>query len=363
MSYFTKWPFRLVPKRNPEIWADRAALLAEVEPYFKFVESRENISKILVLWGAFGAGKSHLLRHMKWRLENDDSGFVVYSPFPKQRIRGFRELYQASFASRMDFHTLGRNVAYIWKSYDGDEMKFLFDVTEETDYWYDFAQVILTVGKLFINTPKISDPYFGLCRNWLMAEKLRAEERRTLGVKNDIRTDEDAIRLFSSLVRFLSGRGEIKTIVWMLDDCHILLSQELLKFKDIILYGLKTVFDETPDNLILLLSFATKDPDAVDEFLIPDLLRRIQKIDIGAMTDEDAFLFVSDLLTTYQIKKEPIYYPFEEEACIHAIITEVAKRGLSPGNLMGDLNQLVGNAEREIYPKLINFNFIQIFYS
>lgn len=361
MGYFKSWPFRLVPERNPDIWADRSKLLSKTQAFFDV--KGPSPSRILLVWGAFGAGKSHLLKHFAWRLENEKTGFVVFSPFPKQAIKGFHQLYQEAFAQKMNFYLLGETFAKIWKSEGGrDELGYLFKIAEQVDHWYDFAQVVLTLGKLFSNSPKLSDPYFFLCRTWLSGHKLRAAERRFLGVNSDIRTDEDAIRLFSSLVRLLTYVGGVRFVVWMLDDCHVLKSKFLERKKDLILYGLKTAFDECPDNFVLVLSFATKDPEAVEDFLIPDLLRRIETLKIAALSKRDAFIFVEDLLKTHQNVSTPIYYPFAQKECIDHVIEEVAKSDLSPGNLMSHLHKLVRKAEKVLYPDLITLDFVRNFY-
>ena len=354
--------FRLVPERDPQIWADRSKLFLKMESIFRVKDDQTFPSKILVVWGAFGAGKSHLLRHFKWQLEKENTGFVLFSPFPKERVTGFHELYQIAFAERTNFFLLGKTFANIWKSYESrGETEFLLKITEETDYWYDFAQVVLLLGKLFSNHPNLNDPYFFLSRNWLSGYKLLKSERNYLNVRNDIRTDSDAIRLFSSMVRLLTSLGGLKFVVWMLDDCHVLLSKSLEKRKDMILHSLKTAFDECPNNLILILSFATKDPDAVEDFLIPDLLRRIRRIEIPALTEEDAYLFIKDLILMYQNVNNPIYYPFKEKTCIEKIIGNIAKTGLTPGNLMSYLDKLVSNAENNIFPSLITTDFIRKF--
>lgn len=362
MGYFKKWPFRVVPERNPETWADRSTLFSKMQSFLE-VKEKSFPSKILVVWGAFGAGKSHLLRHFKWRLEKEKTGFVIFSPFPKQAIRGFHQLYQEAFAERMDFFLLGKTFAKIWKSRGSrNELEYLFEIADQVDNWYDFAQVVLTLGKLFSNTPNLNDPYFLVARSWLSGYKLRKQERSFLGVNDDIRTDDEAIRLFSSMIRILTSLGDIKFVIWMLDDCHVLLSRSLEKKKDLILYGLKTAFDETPDNFILALSFATKDPEAIEDFLIPDLVRRINKMEISALSEKEAFIFIKDLIEDYRYVDAPTCYPFAQEKCIHRIISEVAKSDLSPGNLMRKLDELMREAEKAIYPNLITLNFVKDFY-
>lgn len=362
MGFFKKWPFRLVPERNPQIWADRSAIFSKMQSFLE-VGEKSFPSKILVVWGAFGTGKSHLLRHFKWRLEKEKIGFVIFSPFPKRTIKGFHELYQEGFVERMDFFLLGKTLAKIWKSRgDQNELEYLFEIASQVDHWYDFAQVVLTLGKLFSGTPKLNDPHFVLTRSWLSGYKLRKHERNFLGVNDNIRTDDDAIRLFSSLVRILTSLGGIRSVIWMLDDCHVLSSKSLERKRDLILYGLKTAFDECPDNFILALSFATKDPDAIEEFLIPDLLRRINRMEIAALSEKEAFIFITDLIKAYRNVNVPTYYPFTQEDCIHHIVSEVAKSSLSPGNLMSSMDKLMRETEKTVYPNLITLDFVKNFY-
>jgi hypothetical protein len=218
------------------------------------------------------------------------------------------------------------------------------------------------LGKLFSGKPRSNDPYFLLARSWLSGYKLTKQERIMLGVNDDVRTDDDAIRLFSSMTRILTSLGEVSFVIWMLDDCHVLLSKTLERKKDLILFSLKTAFDECPDNLILALSFATKDPEAVDDFLIPDLLRRINRIEITALNEKEALAFIMDLIKIYRNISTPVCYPFADENCIYAIIDEVSKSDLSPGNLMSNLDKLTQEAEKTIFPNLITLDFINDFY-
>jgi len=217
MSYFDEWPFHTVPGSHPEIWANRKELLSKAEPLFEVSKKRPRPSKFIVVWGAFGSGKTHLMKYFEWRIAYKDVGFVVYSPFPKEKIKGFYDLYRSAFVNRMKFLRLGQIACKIWNGLviDFGQTEAYLKVMEMADEWYDFAKVFSALGMLFSSKFDFNDPMLRLCKTWLCGEKMYAQDKRNLGVGSDIRADHDAIKLFSTLVKVVSSRRGVPIVVFL----------------------------------------------------------------------------------------------------------------------------------------------------
>jgi len=110
------------------------------------------------------------------------------------------------------------------------------------------------------------------------------------------------------------------------------------------------------------LSFSSKDPDALRDFLIPDIERRMQILEIPMLTIPDAIDFCRDLVEVYRTVDSPDTYPFSNEKCFQIVVNSIREKDeLTPGNIMVYLDQLARGAERKIYPKLIPPSFIRNF--
>src|SRR6266851_985765 len=113
MSYFRSWPFRVVPQESPETWADRKELLEKYRGIIDDVVKRRR-SAISIVWGEFGAGKSHSLLHLRHTVQSELGCQVVYSPLPKQ-IRQYSDLYRQGFIGALDFSDVAKATASLWQ--------------------------------------------------------------------------------------------------------------------------------------------------------------------------------------------------------------------------------------------------------
>src|SRR5712664_2659544 len=130
MSYFRAWPFRTVPEKA-ELWADRTAVWQRLEALANDV-CNHGASLIGIVWGEFGAGKSHSLLHLRRKIQAEMDGFVVYSPLPK-RMSEFSDLYRQGFVSAISFYDIAKAASLLWKRLNpsGISDKLEMDSVEE----------------------------------------------------------------------------------------------------------------------------------------------------------------------------------------------------------------------------------------
>lgn len=227
--YFKNWPFRVVPERTSELWADRKKLFKNMLSLLRGCSEKKR-SSICCIWGYVGAGKSHSLFHFKWLFEKEGRTMVIYSPLPKQMKR-YAHLYQHGFFNAINFLSFSKVTADIWKKLnpkridEKGEMKALEIVNNEiSNNWLDMAQVIMTLGRTTALTGSYRDPLCLLSQAWLSGERLSKRQLRDLGVASNLVDDSDFTRATSCILRTLTYKENhcngYDTIFWMLDDCH-----------------------------------------------------------------------------------------------------------------------------------------------
>jgi hypothetical protein len=375
--YFKTWPFRVVPERSPDVWADRKRLYEDMSRAFRDTVEKKR-STAMCIWGYVGAGKSHSLLHFRWLFENEKKNIVVYSPLPKQ-MRRFADLYQQGFFNAINLISLSRVAADIWaklnpKAVDlTDEMKALETVNDEiANGWIDIANAILALGRSLTISKSLRDPMCLLSQAWLSGERLSKRELRILGVSANMTDDSDFAKAASSLIRMLTytdkGCQGYASVIWMLDDCHYFAAiKQSQKNFAAIQQGLRDVFDSCPDNLCLALSFASSDVSKMKELLIEDLQSRVSHmIAAPPLSLQESFDFVVDLVSNDKFRseqiKDDVYYPYTKESIKLAIESISKERDLTPRNLMKHLDDLTTHAEREIYPKKITPDFVKAYF-
>jgi len=365
--YFKNWPFRVVPERSPDLWADRRKFFENFHFLLKNSVERKR-SMFHVVWGYIGAGKSHSLLHFKWLLEKGNVVFI-YSPLPKEMKR-YGDLYKQGFFNSLNFLSFSRLASDIWRNLNPkgidprEEIKALEKVNNEiAGGWLDFAGVMMKLGRTVTLTGSLRDEICLLSQAWLSGVRLTKRELRDLGVSANITEDSDFVRTTSAVIRtFAYQNGHV---FWMLDDCHFFAAIKRRERAFVaIQQGLRDMFDRCPDSLCLLLSFATRAASAIEELLIEDLRSRMSStIEISPLSPEESFEFVIDLITNERLKRQDApadrYYPYTKEA-IELIIQRVSEEAdLIPRDIMKRLDEITTKAEREVHPERITPDFVK----
>ncbi len=372
MSYFRAWPFRTVPEATPELWADRKAVLQNLEAFASDVCDRD-ASVFGIVWGEFGAGKSHSLLHLRRKIRAETNGIVVYSPLPKQMSQ-FSDLYRQGFVSAMSFYEIAKSAAALWKRLNpsGIDERLEMDSVQETckiisDGWTDFAQVIHTLGRIIALTGSLKDPLCLAAEAWLYGRRLTNRELRFLGASSNLTYDTDFVRATTSLIRlFMHQSTDSRPFFWFLDDCHFMAGLKPgQKRLSIIQQGIRDVFDGCPSKLGLVMAFASKESSHLSELLIGDILSRSSyRIEIPVLNEEDALEFALGILGASSVikgKGSSQSYPFTSEGLRESVDLLSRKTDLTPRELMKCLGRLVSEAQLKIFPGEIDQRFVADF--
>lgn len=350
--YFKKWPYAIVPEEHANIWADRRLLFSQIKELFENFEQK-NSSFIQPLWGYLGAGKTHTLKHFQYALGNKENMVFVYSRFPTQ-ARNFYELYRDGFVQSLNFGLFVKRCSAIWKTLlsDKDEEDAFFWILEHIAHKsYDFAQVVYNFAKLWSASPAegFRHPYFGLSRMWLQGARLSMRNMKDIGVTKNIKSDEDAVVTIGGILRLMTLKeayGKVTSVIWMLDDCQALLNKEAIQ------RGLRRVIDECPRNLLVLISFATTDPEKIRLGLI-DELRTVcapSLLEVPPLNEIEASEFIIDLINNKDFKDpgKDKFYPYTEEAILE-IIAQMKNKGIDllPRCINRCADHLTSEAEKD----------------
>lgn len=344
--YLKEWPFQIVPSPTfYKVWAGRKKIKQTLTEMFKRVQQREP-SAIYLIWGYFGAGKTHSLRYFQWKISNDKETptFIGYHEFPTS-AKKFIEVYQ-SFISKINFREIERVAKIVYEDFQEEYGDDAIDSFNERISYYndDFtnAMIALVEGK------EKSTVY-----RWMRAEKVYLSDLRKINIRKRIENDENVFELFGSLVRLLTYKcrqlSTFNCVIWMIDDFQKI---EDLKedHKKAIRNGLNSLFNNCPERFCLVLSFTSRGVSAIKGLLSEALIERLPLapyVTIPPMSKEEAKNFIIELLKQFRPENAPPddYFPFSSEA-IDDIIDFTAKRGvLLPRNVMRAFDVVLDKSE------------------
>lgn len=341
-----EWPFQIVPSPSfYRIWAGRNEIKQSLTEMFKRVQRRKP-SVIYLLWGYFGAGKTHSLRYFQWKLSDDKKYpmFIGYHEFPAS-AKKFIEVYQ-SFISKINFRKIEHTAQLVYENfkqqYGDDAIEFFNE--KISHYNDDFTNAVIAL----VNGEEKST-----VRRWMRAEKVYLTDLRKANIQKRIEKDEDVLDLFGCLVRLLTYKCEelptFRCVIWMIDDFQGM--EELREdYKNTIRHGLNSMFNNCPEHFCLVLAFTSRGISAIKGLLSKALIERLPLapyVSISPMSKKEAKEFIIDLLRQFRSKKTPpdVHYPFSSES-IDDIIDFTAKRGtLLPRNVMLSFDAVLDKAE------------------
>jgi hypothetical protein len=373
--YFHAWPFGVTPEKHSAIWADRQDLFDILNDLFQNFAERKR-SYVQPLWGYLGAGKTHAIWHFSYLLEKEQRLTFIYSKFPTQ-VRNFLELYQDGFVPSFDFEVFIKNCSHLWNNLtqNKDEEEAFFWILDQIAHKsYDFAQVVYNLAKMWSISPMkaLRDPLFGSSRMWLQGAKLGRRDMSAIGVTNNIQNDSDAALALGGIIRLLTSQqssekgGVISPIVWIMDDSHVLFARPS-KEQELIQRGIRRTVDECPTNLLILMSFATPDPEKISGGMIDDLktVSAHSIIEVPPLSREEASIFVKDLINHENFKRHDVtdeFYPYTKEG-LRSAIKEIVNKGvdLLPRNIIKCFEHLTDEAQKAKIEH-IDVQFVNLFF-
>ena len=325
------WPFTVVPRMTgPPVWAGRTELRQKVDRLLRTV-SRRSPSSLHLMWADFGAGKTHTLYYMNAAAKTNGM-HPAYVEWPK-KASTFVDVYR-SIASKFPLRVLS---TMFW-DYAGKVG--VDNVLNWADEVYPDFRAILERIYCRDNNPLLIE--------WLRAEGgISKRELATIGVRNTIRTSDEAIRAMVILAGLVANGNQHSKLLLMLDEFQRI-DQLPPRVRRDINAGIHTLFNACPEGLCIVLSFSFGNPANIEYLLAEEVISRTDpdSIQLPKMTTVEALDFVQEILEHQRLPDgtDP-FFPFTKGG-VDAILQKTSK--LTPREIMKYLDVVLRNADEEI---------------
>ena len=211
----------------------------------------------------------------------------------------------------------------------------------------------------------------------LLLERCFKVKFNDLDHKNmDIKPDVHTIRVFYRL-GFISEPSEDSAVKvarrlnpeypGALDDLHVIFARPS-KQQEEIQRGIRRMIDECPTKLLILMSFATPDPEKIRQGLIEELktVASHSIIQIPPLTKEKAAIFILDLINHEKFRRSGVsnqFYPYTEQS-LKRIIEYIVEKGIDllPRNIIRCFEHLTDEAQKE-RKEIIDIQFVDKFFN
>ncbi|MCJ7426368.1 MAG: DUF2791 family P-loop domain-containing protein [Dehalococcoidales bacterium] len=312
------------------MWAGRYQLKVQVENMIRRL-GRNSVSTLNLMWADFGAGKTHTLYYVEF-VAGINRLFPVYVEWPKKTTT-FVDVYRG-IASHFSLRVLSR---LFWRCCEQRGVDKILDLV--SGKYPDFGSALERIYEHKEDT---------LIYEWLRAQPgLSKKELTTIGIRNPIRTSDDAIQSLVVLVDLIEGSGDYVRLLLMLDEFQRI-DHLPPRIRRDVNAGIHTLLNACPQALSILLSFSFGKPENI-RFLLPEEVRSradLDSLQLPQMNPEEALEFVSDLLNCYRSCEgaEP-FFPFTKDSC-QAILQEAGR--LTPRRIMKHFDVVLRRADEDI---------------
>lgn len=350
-------PFAIVPDGPVENWAGRPDLEEDLIDLVKGVRARDiGSTEFIVLYGEYGAGKSHALRYLKTQVENrtdDFNSLALYLERPRvstkinflevykhlirdlgrERLRVFCDRLKAEVNNMADERAQAANLGHI-----PDKSTFRDAVVEDFPSGEKpMVRLLLRgaddIGKVFdflSAAPKSNGggEYEGAIDSDFMAAKVLGDFFRTITM--EIAPD---VRLVESVYLFI-------------DECEALLDAKATE-SELVFNGLRELLNGVPYRFGLILSF-TGGTSLIEAYMPQHLIKRMTHdfIVVPMLEEDEALEFLKERINFFRpkgSKYEGTFYPFSEDT-IRLIIEHHTQ--VTPRNLFRDCKRVLERAIR-----------------
>lgn len=287
-SYFLlSNPFPSIPvaEEEPRVFVDREREIKSVEYVTKEAFSTGK-SQTLLIQGAYGNGKSHVLKYIRSRINAqlarnpERKGVAVYVESPGSSVK---DLY-AGIVGDLGIDLL-RNLSY-WIIANTTDVSSLKDYIHDASMRRDFSQLVQEIrndptvlGQILSRRAfRIRDIRYDILKKigssfsfpdvltaalslaeeeisivawrWLLGEPLSRDERSSIGVEREIEESSDVLRALSSIKRLLGMAGFIMTYV-MLDELESISELHVMK-RSAYYNDFRHLIDQNTEGLCLI---------------------------------------------------------------------------------------------------------------
>lgn len=337
LAKFSEYPFRLVPGERVTVWAGYEEVRRKL---FEAVESCRTDSvglyQFVVLHGEYGTGKSHALRHLRYKIMEDRKdefrSLVIYLERLKVAPKtDFLAIYKTIIETLADeLKGIGEMIrvrveqrtSEEWTSLPLDQKRYM----REHDFRNNRRNEIYSqLSPRFPPFPALLARLLdekSHAMSILLGNKHRQEELRLFNLNSSIDTDYDALRCLGELINLCTRKIDLfpETPIY---KCFYLFIDEVEQITDFkteevlsINWGMRDLVDACPENFCLLLGI-TGDAATVEAVFEESVLRRFSQapIAIEAMDEEQSVDFIKEVIKNYRSDTEVSEcHPFTEEA-------------------------------------------------
>jgi len=336
------WPFQINPSESfAKIWAGREE---EKKAQKKLIKRmlRAKPSSFELLWGYFGAGKSHFQRNLIHECKDNDIPILtIYHELP-QAPKNFLDFYR-SFTKNIPEKALIDAFQNVFGEL-GEE-GFIETICPQLPELYTALNAIAYQG----GEAKAA------CKKWLEAEKINLNILKQYSINGRI---ED-VNIASYVVKYITDlflrSGKFQRVIWMIDEFQRIANMTFAKRNES-LHALQHSFDICSEGLTLLLSFSVTDPDNMYSQLTPEIKSRSRNSDpikISIFDQKQADTFVKELLSNFRpegVKPKNPYFPFSKDSInevINIIDEDDEGENLIPRDIMSKLDKILNYVEDE----------------
>jgi hypothetical protein len=320
------WPFQAVPsEETANIWVGRPETLKRLRSLLRTIE-RVDASRIVLMWAAYGAGKTHALLHLKGEARERAAIHTLYVVAPRA-IRNFVDVYRAIIDAALATDVLAELGVHLYRRKGP---------SPPTDLQRALVRIV-----------SLPEAQHRAAFAWLKAEKVPAKELRENALTRRIETSADAVDALNEFVTLLQAELGVKIIV-LLDEIQELGQLTGSRLEEVV-GGLHKVFDKNTDGLTLVFSFTTTAQQTVAKVIGDTLFaRRSETITLPALSRNEAINFITDLISAWSIDPERAPFPFTPSA-IDAVIGKLpSEDGLIPRDLIRAFDVVLRAADLDI---------------
>jgi hypothetical protein len=279
----SRYPFPIVPPTGPtQVWAGRPKFQEALRNLSAELRFRDD-SSIDLVWADLGAGKTHAMRYLSWLL-SEVGALCIYSELPATP-QNFMAIYRELVLAVPEQGLAEAIRAYRQRQAGRDWLAGPLLAGDR-----DTATVLWTLAQF-------ADHEQGqVARRWLRGEKLTRKECSLIDGVQAMRSDQDALRALTTMMRLLTELPERRRVVLMLDEFQRIGTVSRQRGLAISA-AIKSLYDSCPNRLSIFLSYSFGDASSIRFLTSPDVLSRVNRqYRLDHLTKFEATRFVSELL-------------------------------------------------------------------
>ena len=320
------WPFQVVPsEQTAAIWVGRPEAEKRLRALLRTIR-RVDTSRIVLLWAAYGAGKTHALMHLQVKARDGDDVRVLYVVVPNT-VKSFLDIYRAIIEAALKTDLL---------SDIGMELFRRGGANQPSD-----------LRRALVRIVSLPEPQHRAALSWLKVEKVGMRDLRDSSLTRRLETSSDGVEALDELVGLVRNVLGAQ-LVLLLDEV-----QELGELKpaqlDEAVGGLHKVFDRNTDALTMVFCFTTAAQHTVAKVIGPTLYeRRSETLTLPPLERADAVGFVIGLIKAWSIDPDLAPFPFEEDAIAAVVDRLPIDEGVTPRDLIRAFDTILRVADMDI---------------